>query len=127
MFSSVVDVDRCPDHSYATAFNMAINLYMLLCGKELFPYHTDSLRWVSGSVTPSAHKNYVTACRCSLVHMESRVVMLNLLQQHYTWLVEVENISQSCRKFMLLPMSKISGTANTSFNKNNCGNFLTHI
>jgi hypothetical protein len=27
---------QCSDHSYATAFNMAINLYMLVCGKDCF-------------------------------------------------------------------------------------------
>jgi hypothetical protein len=83
--------------TYATAFNMVINLYTLLCGKELFPYRTNSLQWVSGCVTPSAHKNCITAHCRSVMHMESGVAMLSLLQQHYNWLIKVENVSQSYR------------------------------
>jgi hypothetical protein len=84
MFSSVVDTDRCPDHSSSVTLvrwflNVVIHSYVLCCSKALFPYCAESLRWICAPGTLSAQKNGITAHCSSLVHVESGAAVLILL------------------------------------------------
>lgn len=87
--------------------NMVFHFYTFCCSKTLFPYCSESLRWISASGTLSAH--------------------INLIIAHCNLLVKVENISQSCRAFVLFPVHNMSSATKTArFKINHCWNFLTH-
>ena len=90
MFSSVQDVNGCPDLSSLVTpvqpfLKMVSHSYILLFSKSLFPYCAETLWLISSCGTPSANTNLVNAS--SLVLMKSKVAMLTLLWQYYSCLL----------------------------------------
>jgi len=80
---SVVAVDGRPAPSSRVTLvrpflNFFIHLYTLRCGKTLFPYCAESLRWISAPDTSSDYKKRITERCCSLVQKESGATMVNV-------------------------------------------------
>jgi hypothetical protein len=131
ILSSAADEDRHPYCSSSVILtqpflNMVNHSYKFCCCIAPFPYCAESLCWVSAPGTPSAPKNHIITRCYSMVHKESGVTMLTLIQ-HCNWLVKVQSISQSHREFVFLPTCKISIAANTTFQRNHCRNIPTHM
>jgi len=59
-------------------FNFSIHLYTLCCGKTLFTYGAESLRWFLAPDTPSDHKKWITERCSSLVQTQSGAAMVNV-------------------------------------------------
>jgi hypothetical protein len=87
---------------------LSFHSYMLHCGESLSPCCADSVWWISAPVTPSGHKNLITAC-CCLLHVASGVAMFITLVVQGNWMIKDKCFTAKTGRFHACGMRSALG------------------